>query len=76
VLCGPRVEVRSITELVYGDDSCSFANNGICTPLASNPRTSHPIRHAPVLIRAPRRCCVQARTAASPPQTATRPSSF
>jgi hypothetical protein len=29
-LCGPRDEVRSVEELVAGDDSCEFAQDGIC----------------------------------------------
>ena len=29
-LCGPRTEVRSTIEVLEGDDSCAYANDGIC----------------------------------------------
>ena len=29
--CGPRDEVRSTLTVIEGDDSCEYANDGICT---------------------------------------------
>ena len=29
-LCGPREAVNSATDLFEGDDSCEFANDGVC----------------------------------------------
>lgn len=35
--CGPRAEVRSVTVAIEGDDSCAYANDGICKFHAAEP---------------------------------------
>ena len=40
-LCGPRTEVRSTTTIFEGDDTCAYANNGICEDGRPSTETVH-----------------------------------